>query len=295
MKKISLISLALLILFSWSCRTKSQNFVGSGNFEANEILISSQANGEIINFNITEGDKVLKNEVLGLIDTAQLFIKKQQLTSALASAKARQPEKNKQISAYEEQISVAKKEQKRIESLVAEKVVGQKQLDDINNQIAVLEKQLETVKSTLDMTINGVKYEAQAIEYQIKEIDLGIRKSCITSPIDGVILSKYSQAGELTGQGRPLFKVANTDTLIMRTYITNSLLSQIKIGDILKINVDNEGETLQGTVIWISDKAEFTPKGILTKNERENLVYAVKLLVPNNGYLRIGMYGEVYK
>ncbi|MDR2511264.1 MAG: HlyD family efflux transporter periplasmic adaptor subunit [Bacteroidales bacterium] len=304
MKNIKKYCTIVLILGSWllaltitSCSDKPANFIGSGNFEAVEVLVSAQANGQIFAFDIVEGDLIKQDEVLCYVDTAQLHLKKMQLLSALRSAKSRQPEKGKQIAALEESITIAQRERIRIENLVADKTVSQKNLDDIDNQIVVLNKQLAAAKETLTMTIDGVKYESQAIEYQIDEVQLGIDKSYVRSPIDGIVLGKYAQAGELTGAGRPLLKAANVSELILRTYIQNTQLSTVKLNDTLKVRVEIGGKPIdyEGRVIWISDKAEFTPKGILTKNERDNLVYAVKIRVKNDGLLKIGMYGEVYR
>jgi HlyD family secretion protein len=297
MKKLHpMLPLAVAITMLTSCGDKPANFIGSGNFEAVEVLVSAQTNGQIFAFNVIEGDLIKQNEVLCYVDTTQLHLKKMQLLSALYSAKSRQPEKDKQIAVLEESITIARRERSRIENLVADKTLSQKNLDDIDNQIIVLNKQLAAAKETLTMTINGVKYESQSIEYQIDEVQFGINKSYVRSPIDGVVLGKYAQTGELTGAGRPLLKAANISELTLRTYIQNTQLSIVKLNDTLKVRVEIGGNPInyEGRVIWISDKAEFTPKGILTKDERDNLVYAVKILVKNDGFLKIGMYGEVY-
>ena len=285
-----------LTLFLTSCKSENGVHDASGTFEATEIMVSSEVNGKILELDINEGDNVESEVIVGQIDTIQLYLKKKQLLATVRALEARRPEVRKQIAAIEEQITVQYRERNRVERLVKADAATTKQLDDINSSISILEKQLEAQRSSLTNTSGGITEDAAALMIQVEQINDQLKRSSITSPISGTILVKYAEKGEITGAGRPLFKVANLTEINLKAYITSDMLTKLKLNQVVKIYSDfgkEANKEYEGRVIWISDKAEFTPKTIQTRNERDNLVYAVKILVKNDGYLKIGMYGGV--
>lgn len=268
------ILLAATLLGLSSCGNKRGDYDASGTFEATEVIVSSEANGKIMQFNIEEGQLLKAGEEVGCIDTLQLYLKKMQLLASGKAIASKSTDINKQIAATKEQI------------------------DDIDSQIAVLKKQLEAQISTLQRGNASITEESSAYEIQVAQLDDQLRKCHITSPICGTVLAKYAEAGELATQGKPLFKVADVQHLFLRAYITADQLSQLKLGDKVKVFSDlgkDDRREYEGTITWISDKSEFTPKTIQTRDERANLVYATKIAVKNDGYIKIGMYGEMKK
>ena len=296
MKRLSsytLIATALLGLAA--CNRGDGNFDATGTFEATEILVSSEANGKIMELNIEEGDRLDAGAMVGYIDSTQLYLKKMQLSAGLRSVDIRKPDIRKQIAALEQQIATARTEQQRMENLVKAKAGNQKQVDDIVNNIKYLQKQLDAQYSTLNKTTGGADAEAESILYQIMQLDDQLQKSRIVTPQAGTVLVKYAEPGEVTAAGKPLYKIADTDLLYLRAYITADQLSTLKQGQTVRVFADygeDDRREYPGTITWISDKSEFTPKGIQTKDERANLVYAIKIAVKNDGYLKIGQYGE---
>lgn len=288
------LSILSVILISFACGRDSEIYDASGSFEATEIIVSSEVGGKILEMNIEEGDSVEGGAALGQIDTVQLWLKKRQILATVRALEARRPELRKQIAAIEEQISVQTREKERIERLLKAGAATGKQLDDINASISILTKQLDAQRSSLANTSGGLTEDASALMIQADQLDDQLKRSRITSPITGTILTKYAEAGEVTGAGKPLFKIADMDRMILKAYITSDILTQVKQGQSVKVYADfgEEGSReYEGKIVWISDKAEFTPKTIQTKDERANLVYAVKIAVKNDGYLKIGMYG----
>jgi len=293
---IVICQLSIVNLLLFSCVSKNSQYDASGVFEATEVMVSAQANGELVEFNVTEGQKVDANAQLGYIDTIQLYLKKMQFRANMKAVESRQYNVVRQVAALHEQIATQKTELERFENLVKANAATQKQVDDISAQIAVLEKQLAAQTETLENNNRSVSGERSGLEMQIAQIDDQIRKSVVASPISGTVLSKYAQQGELATQGRALFKVADIENMNLRVYITADQLTTLKIGQKVKVFADrgkSERMEYAGTVIWISDKAEFTPKTIQTRDERANLVYAVKIAVKNDGYIKKGMYGEI--
>ncbi len=285
-----------LILLNTSCRRNANEYDASGTFEATEVIVSSEANGKITQFNVEEGSTVKAGQVLGCIDTTQLYLKKLQLLQSIKAANSRKTDVDKQIAALQQQITTAKQEKTRIENLLKADAANRKQLDDINAQIATLSKQLDAQKSLMERGNNSISEESSALDIQIAQIEDQIKKCYIISPIDGTILVKYAEFGELAIAGKALFKVANLSNILLRVYITSDQLTQLKIGDDVPVYADYNKEVVKkykGNILWISDKSEFTPKTIQTRDERANLVYAVKINVKNNGYLKIGMYGGI--
>jgi HlyD family secretion protein len=295
MKRISFLSFFAVLLFS-ACNNKNSSYDATGVFETTEIVVSAKSNGEILQFDISEGQEEVAGQTLGVIDTTQLYLKKVQLQASLRAINSRRVNVANQIAVLRQQLETAKSERQRFAKLVSENAANQKQLDDINAQIVTLEKQLAAQTETLDNTNNSLTYEQQAVVAQIAQIDDQIKNSLIKCPVAGTILEKFAEAGELATAGKPLFKVANLEKIYLRAYITASQLTELKIGQQVKVFSDlgEKGrKEYAGAVSWISDKAEFTRKTIQTRDVRANLVYAVKISVKNDGYIKKGMYGEI--
>jgi HlyD family secretion protein len=291
--KILFISIAFVLA---SCINKKNQFDASGVFEATEVIVSAKGNGEIIKLDLQEGQIVNADTPLGYIDTTQLYLKKAQLMAGLKALGSRHTNVANQVSALKKQIETLKREKKRFENLLKSNAGTQKQVDDISSQLEIAQRQLAAQTEQLNNANSSISGESEGIEIQIAQINDQIKNSIIKSPINGTVLSKYAEQGELASQGRVLFKIANLQDINLRVYITSSQLTSVKLGLEVKVFAD-EGITgrkeYSGTIIWISDKAEFTPKTIQTRDERANLVYAVKVAVKNDGYIRKGMYGEI--
>lgn len=296
MKTIKNIVYASIILLLTACGKGNGDYDASGVFETTEVIVSAEANGKIMQLNFIEGQQVEQGKPLGYIDTVQLYLKKMQLLTNTSAVKSGRVDIPRQIAAIKQQIATQKNEQKRFENLVKANAANQKQLDDINAQILVLERQLTAQTELLENSNKNISEQSSGLEVQVAQINDQIQKSIISSPINGTILSKYAEQGELATQGRALFKVADIEHMFLRAYITASQLTQVKIGQAVKVYADfgeKEMKEYSGTITWISDKSEFTPKTIQTRDERANLVYAVKVAVKNDGYLKYGMYGEL--
>lgn len=279
-----------------ACENGNGTYDASGVFEATEVIVSAKGTGELMQFDIQEGQQVEANKQVGYIDTTQLYLKKVQLLANMKAVESRHYNVSKQIASIQQQIVTQKTEQNRYENLVKSNAANQKQLDDVNAQIALLEKQLAAQTETLENSNKSVTGESLGLEAQVAQIEDQIKKCIITSPINGTVLSKYAEQGELAAQGRTLFKVADIANMNLRVYITADQLTALKIGQQVKVYADqgkSDRKEYQGTIIWISDKAEFTPKTIQTRDERANLVYAVKVAVKNDGLIKKGMYGEI--
>ena len=288
-------AIALFLLLA-ACGNSDREYDASGVFETDEVIVSARGTGELIQFNLEEGQNVIAGEQLGYIDTVQLHLQKLQLQANIQAIESRHYNIAKQIESIQQQIATQKKEQSRYRKLVEANAANQKQLDDIDAQITLLEKELEAQTETLENNNKSIAGESSGIKAQIALINDQIEKNIVTSPISGTVLSKYAEQGELAAQGRALFKVADIEDMKLRAYITADQLTGLTIGQSVKVYAD-EGisgrKEYPGTIIWISDKAEFTPKTIQTRDERANLVYAVKIAVKNDGYIKKGMYGEL--
>lgn len=293
-KKIYLVLLATTLLVS--CRDSHKDYDATGSFEGVEITVSAEAAGRVLHLDIVEGQKLKKNQMVGAIDSIQLYLQKMSLLSSRRGISAQDPNIDTQTAAIKEQIATLKREQRRVQNLIAANAATHKQLDDINSQIEVLNRQLSAQQSVLQKSSASISAQSSAIDIQIAQIDDRLNKTHIASPIDGVVLGKYVEAGELVNIGMPVFKIADLDNLFLRVYVTSNQLAVMRLNDTVRIGIDaGNGKMRQynGVVSWISDKAEFTPKTIQTKDERANMVYAVKIAVKNDGYIKIGMYGEV--
>lgn len=296
MKSRNLLGLcSLLALFS-ACGNGAPKYDATGTFETTEVLVSAEASGRLLYFDIEEGMLLKAGEEVGVVDTVQLYLKKLQLEASIKSVEEQRPDILKQVAATKEQISAAQRERNRVANLLKVGAANQKQLDDAEDQLEVLRKQLVAQNSTLSNSHQSLTWQSSSVGIQVAQVEDQLRKCHITSPITGTVLAKYAEAGELTAMGTPLFKVADTEQMYLRAYITSEQLSQIKLGQKVTVFSDygtDEHKQYPGVVTWISDTSEFTPKTILTKNERANLVYAVKIAVHNDGLLKIGMYGGV--
>lgn len=296
MKSRNLLGLcSLLALFS-ACGNGAPKYDATGTFETTEVLVSAEASGRLLYFDIEEGMLLKAGEEVGVVDTVQLYLKKLQLEASLKSVEEQRPDILKQVAATKEQISAAQRERNRVANLLKVGAANQKQLDDAEDQLEVLRKQLVAQNSTLSNSHQSLTWQSSSVGIQVAQVEDQLKKCHITSPITGTVLAKYAEAGELTAMGTPLFKVADTEQMYLRAYITSEQLSQVKLGQKVTVFSDygtDENKQYPGVVTWISDTSEFTPKTILTKNERANLVYAVKIAVHNDGLLKIGMYGGV--
>ena len=296
MKSRNLLGLcSLLALFS-ACGNGAPKYDATGTFETTEVLVSAEASGRLLYFDIEEGMLLKAGEEVGVVDTVQLYLKKLQLEASIKSVEEQRPDILKQVAATKEQISAAQRERNRVANLRKVGAANQKQLDDAEDQLEVLRKQLVAQNSTLSNSHQSLTWQSSSVGIQVAQVEDQLKKCHITSPITGTVLAKYAEAGELTAMGTPLFKVADTEQMYLRAYITSEQLSQVKLGQKVTVFSDygtDEHKQYPGVVTWISDTSEFTPKTILTKNERANLVYAVKIAVHNDGLLKIGMYGGV--
>jgi len=279
-----------------SCHNQSDDFDATGNFEADETLVGAEGFGKIVSLNIEEGAVLKAGQQVGLIDTTQLFLKKIQLQRSITAVLSKRPDIDAQLSILKVQLQVAKRERERVANLLKAEAATQKQLDDFDGQIDVLNNQYKALQSSLRITTQSLRDESLTLESQLEQIKDQISKSIIINPIDGTVLTQYARQGEVTANGKALYKIADLKTITLRVYISGSQLSEIKLGQSVQIFVDGNEESNKkytGTVTWISDKAEFTPKTIQTKEERANLVYALKILINNDGYLKLGMSGDV--
>jgi HlyD family secretion protein len=296
MKSRNLLGLcSLLALFS-ACGNGTPKYDATGTFETTEVLVSAEASGKLLYFNIEEGTVLKAGQEVGVVDTVQLYLKKLQLEANIKSVEEQRPDILKQVAATKEQITAAERERNRVANLLKVGAANQKQLDDADDQLEVLRKQLVAQNSTLSNSHQSLTWQSSSVGIQVAQVEDQLKKCYITSPITGTVLAKYAEAGELTAVGTPLFKIADTQQMYLRAYITSEQLSQVKLGQKVTVFSDygtDEHKQYPGVITWISDTSEFTPKTILTKNERANLVYAVKIAVKNEGYLKIGMYGGV--
>jgi HlyD family secretion protein len=290
------IAFAFTAFVLYSCGNKESNFDAMGTFEADEVIVSAEASGKILAFDVEEGQTLTAGQQVGAIDSTQLRLTSIQLQENQKAVRAGMPDVQTQINGTKKEIENAQIEKKRTENLVKGQVANQKQLDDINSKLAVLEARLAAQQNTLNSTSSTLREQANAIDAQMAMIKDQLKKCRIVNPVNGTVLAKYAMASEMTAPGKALYKTADLSTVILRAYLSGSQLSSLKLGQAVSVNVDapdGKYKAYQGTVAWISEKAEFTPKTIQTKEERENLVYAIKINVKNDGYLKLGMYGEV--
>ena len=290
------IPIVMFTLAVSACGNRTKSCDASRVFESTEVTVSAEGSGKILRLAVQEGDRLDSGAVVGCIDTVQLHFAKEQLIASLKAVGSGHYDVSKQIASIEQQIAKQRRELERFTKLADAGASNRKQVDDIETQLAVLEKQLAAQKETLQNANKGISGQAEALEAQIAQMEDRIHKCVIVSPVTGTILAKYAEAGELAAQGRALFKIADLEQIRLRAYITADQLTGLRLGQSVKVYAD-QGKSgtkeYAGKLVWISDKAEFTPKTIQTRDERANLVYAVKIAVENDGLIKLGMYGDV--
>jgi HlyD family secretion protein len=317
-----IIALSVSVLIS--CNSTKQEFDATGVFEAEEIIVSAESSGKLLSFKINEGDDLKLGQEIGQIDCQNINLQKSQVQASIAAMKLRQNEANPQVqilvsqvesqrtflAIQKQQLAVLEKERKRFQNLVDAQAVPAKQVDDIVGQVEILRKQMEGTQSQIavinqqiasqkqqvQLQNRGILSETQPMQVRISQIEEQLGHCKISNPVAGTVLVKYAEQEEVTGMGKPLYKLANLETMTLRTYIAGTQLGQVKVNQAVKIFIDNGKDSykeMTGTISWISSKSEFTPKTIQTKDERANLVYATKIKVKNDGFVKIGMYGEV--
>jgi HlyD family secretion protein len=279
-----------------SCNQTETKYDASGTFEAVETIVSAQGSGAIKELNLEEGQVLKVGQVVGYIDSVQLYLKKKQLEAQIRATLSGKPDIAAQTASLEEQLRQAKREQLRNENLLKDDAATKKQLDDANTQVDVIKKQIVALQSSLSITTANLNDQSRPLYVQIEQTNDLLDKCRIINEVNGTVLTKYAEASEVTDVGKPIYKIAALNTIILRAYITGDQIPHVRIGQEVKVLVDSTKDTYKnytGIVEWVSDKAEFTPKTIQTKDERADLVYAVKIRVKNDGLLKIGMYGEI--
>ena len=286
----------ILSLFLVACSNSDKEYDATGTFEATEVMVAAEQSGALMAFEVNEGDEIALGQEVGLIDTTQIWLKIQQAGATKAVYQSQKPDMEAQIAATRQQLAKAKQDQQRYKELVADGAAPSKMLDDATNQVAVLQKQLDAQISSLSTNTNALNKQMAATDVQVSQLLDQLRKCHIAAPIKGTVLEKYVENGEFVATGKPLFKMADTQQMFMRAYVTSAQLKNIKVGQKAKVFADygdGQKKEYDGTVSWISSRSEFTPKTILTDDERADLVYALKVAIKNDGYVKIGMYGEV--
>lgn len=288
-------SLMLTALLA-ACGPESAEFDAQGTFEATEVIVSAEANGKLLALNIEEGQSLKSGDLVGKIDTTSLYLNKLQLLQNQRAILSGRQNVTTQLESLRKELANATADQKRIENLVKGQVASQKQLDDANLRIDVLKARIDAQESLLNTGNTALSEQSKTIAAQLNVLEDQLRRCRVVNPVEGTVLVKYSEAYEMTTIGKPLYKVADLTQVVLRAYLSNDQQSKVKIGQKVNVMVDDGSEVMrnyEGTIQWVNDKAEFTPKTIQTKDERANLVYAVKIAVKNDGLLKIGMYGEV--
>lgn len=310
MKKFSFAGLILIAGLIAGCNGKDSVSDASGTFETDEVIVSSEMTGKILSFNVQEGSSLAGGSVVGLIDADNLSLQKEQVQASIEALRDKTSDVNPQIRLLQDQLAVQQsklqtmeRERTRTENLLKSDAATPKQLDDINAQIdvakremAVTQQQIAVQRNNVATQNRGILSEKAPLEKRVAQLSDQLDQANIINPIKGTVITKYAETGEMTSVGKALYKIANMDTMLLRAYITGTQLSQVKLNQPVKVLVDSGAKKYReypGTITWISDKAEFTPKTIQTKEERANLVYAVKVRVRNDGYIKIGMYGEL--
>ena len=294
MKKI--FALAGVMLMMTACGNKEKEYDATGTFEATETTVYAEQNGALLTFSVNEGEVLEAGREVGLIDTTQTWLKIQQLGATKQVYQSQKPDMQRQIAVTRQQLVKARQEEQRYKELVADGAAPSKMLDDARSQVMVLQRQLDAQISSLTTSTRALDKQSAATDVQVNQLRDILRKCHIMTPTKGTVLEKYVERGEFVAAGKPLFKIADTENMFMRAYVTSAQLKDIKLGQKVKVFADygdGQKKTYDGTISWISSRSEFTPKTILTEDERADLVYAVKIAIKNDGYVKIGMYGEV--
>ncbi len=281
-----------LAVLAASCSNNKDKPDAYGSFEATEITVSSLANGKIMMFSIEEGQLLDSNQLVGFIDTTDLHLKKLQTIGQKEVTGSRREDLLAQIAIQEQNRDNILVEKKRVINLLKDGAATQKQLDDINSSLSLIEKQVASIKTQFA----GIDNQMESTEQQIAQFRESIKNGRIVNPVKGTVLTKFAENNEVTTFGKPLYKIADLREMQLRVYVSGAQLPLVKTGDNVEVRFDKDEQTnskTEGIVSWISQTAEFTPKTIQTKEERVNLVYAVKIRVRNDGTLKIGMPGEI--
>lgn len=292
-KTIFMASVALIMA---ACGNKEKTYDATGTFEATETTVFAEQSGALLAFHVNEGDELAMGHEVGLIDTTQTWLKIQQLGATKEVYQSQKPDMERQIAAIRQQLVKAQQEEQRYRELVADGAAPSKMLDDVVSQVKVLQRQLDAQISSLSTSTRALDKQTAAADVQVSQLRDMLRKCHITTPTKGTVLEKYVERGEFVAVGKPLFKIADTEDMYMRAYVTSAQLQNIKLGQKVKVFADygdNQRKEYDGSISWISSRSEFTPKTILTDDERADLVYAVKIAIKNDGFVKIGMYGEV--
>jgi len=309
MKQIVFIAFLAISMLT-ACKNGNGNADASGTFEANEVIVSAESSGKLTSFTVEEGQLIAKDSVVGTVDATNISLQKEQVESSIQALGEKTVDVSPQVKLLEDQLAVQQSqlnnllhEQGRIQNLLKQDAATGKQLDDINAQVDVAKRSMNVTRQQIQVQQNNVATqnrsilsEGKPLQKRVAQLEDQLRKTTIVNPVAGTVLTKYAEQGEITSTGKALYKIADLSTITLRAYITGTQLSQVKLGQTVKVLVDDGAKKYKeytGTISWVSDKAEFTPKTIQTKDERANLVYATKIKVKNDGYLKIGMYGEV--
>lgn len=285
-----------MALLLTACDNKTKEYDATGTFEATETTVFAEQSGALLIFGVSEGDKLEQGQEIGLVDTTQIWLKMKQLGAAKQVYQSQKPDMQKQIAATRQQLAKAQQEQRRYKELVADGAAPSKMLDDATSQVQVLQRQLDAQVSSLNTQLSTLNSQMAATDVQVSQLRDQLRRCHVVSPIGGTVLEKYVEQGEFVTTGKPLLKLADTEHMFIRAYVTSAQLQSVKVGQKVRVFADygdGQKKEYEGTVSWISSRSEFTPKTILTDNERADLVYAVKIAIKNDGYAKIGMYGEV--
>ena len=279
-----------------ACGNNEKAYDATGTFEATETTVFAEQSGALLTFDVSEGDSLPMGREVGLIDTTQTWLKIQQLDATKELYQSQKPDMERQIAATRQQLAKAQQDEQRYRELVADGAAPSKMLDDAASHVKVLQRQLDAQISSLSTSTRALDKQTVAADVQIDQLRDMLRKCHVVTPVKGTVLEKYVERGEFVSVGKPLFKIADTEAMHLRAYLTSAQLQHIKLGQQVKVFADygaGQRKEYDGTISWISSRSEFTPKTILTDDERADLVYAVKVAVKNDGFVKIGMYGEL--
>ena len=294
--KYGYLLLGLISAFCISCGENEKEYDATGTFEATETTVFAEQTGALLSFDVNEGDNIEADKEVGLVDTTQTWLKIQQQDATKEVYQSQKPDMERQIAATRQQLVKAQQDEQRYKELVADGAAPSKMLDDASSQVKVLQKQLDAQISSLSTNTRALDKQTAAADVQVSQLRDQLRKCHIMTPTKGTVLEKYVERGEFVNTGKPLFKIADTEAMYLRAYVTSAQLENIKLGQKVKAFADygdHQKKEYEGTISWISSRSEFTPKTILTDDERADLVYAIKVAIKNDGFVKIGMYGEV--
>ena len=288
--------LAVAALMLAACGNNEKEYDATGTFETTETTVFAEQSGRLMAFSVNEGDETDASVEVGLIDTTQIWLKIQQLDATKKVYNSQKPDMEAQIATTQQQLLKAQQEEQRYKELVTDGAAPSKMLDDASSNVKVLQKQLAAQQSALATSTRSLDKQSDMVDVQVRQLRDQLRKCHLVTPAKGTVLEKYVERGEFVAAGKPLFKIGDTQNMYMRAYVTSVQLQHIKLGQKVKVFADygdGQKKEYDGTVTWISSRSEFTPKTILTDDERADLVYAVKIAIKNDGYVKIGMYGKV--